>query len=639
MSKSENKERNKQAVKVILLSLLLGLPFSAAAAQNSSQQPQQQSGLKPIGSTDNSLPVSPLNTPAATTKNDTSRTSPPVAAEQPGTPSLPYSYDGKPDPNFPNLVGPLSSDTKMLEEVPLKLPASSELLPVGANLPTIRLEASYNQPVSLKDTVIFAVLNNLAIGISQEQMRSQKWLMIGAIGNFAPDALMMYRSLFQAGSTLVGGVIPTQFSTPNVVATAGFRYWGFRGGQILFTALAAKHNFLAAKSSLKATINDTLLAVASQYYDLVRQQAFLEIRVRAVDTSRAQLVLNKQLEAAGTGTYFNVLQADTQLANDEQNLLSQEVTFRTAAITLARTLNLDLGANLMTVDSRVRKVRLIDPSLDINGLMKVAVKFRPELRQFEELRLAARRNIQVAAAPLYPTMQFFGQYAGNGATLGPGYTVVPGNTNVVAVPGGSYNPSAVNVPGLSGTSVPSVASSQSSIATSGGTITNPGPVLLTQSYTPAYIGKRQMRMSYQIGFEIDWNYFGLGINNVANVQSNRHIARQALLQANQTFLNVMQQVRTSYLQCLIIEKQIDVATRAVASSSEQLRLARVRLANGVGTNIDVLQAQQVWTQSLINKADTILRFNQAQVQLLHDLGVISVDTLTSGRLYKGLVPG
>jgi hypothetical protein len=47
-----------------------------------------------------------------------------------------------------------------------------------------------------------------------------------------------------------------------------------------------------------------------------------------------------------------------------------------------------------------------------------------------------------------------------------------------------------------------------------------------------------------------------------------------------------------------------------------------------------LQAQQVWTQSLINRADAILTFNQAQVQLLRDIGVISIDSLTSGRLTK-----
>ncbi|MBX9689506.1 MAG: TolC family protein [Candidatus Obscuribacterales bacterium] len=517
---------------------------------------------------------------------------------------------GPPQPAFPLHVGPQSADTRMEEESDLKLPSSSELMPLAKGMPTIRLEAVYNKPVTLKDVVNFAVLHNLAIGISKEQLQSQRWLLIGALGKFLPNSLLSYRDVFQAGSTLVGGIIPTSFATPFVTATAGFQYYGFQGGAVVFGSLLQKHNYLASKAALGVSINDVLNTVAKQYYDLVRAQAFLEIRVRAVETSRAQLVLNQQLERAGTGTYFNVLQADTQLASDEQNLLNQEVQFRTAAINLANSLNFDLGANLMSVDTKVRKVRLIEPSLDINGLLRIAVKNRPELKQYEQLRLAARRQIQVAAAPLYPTFQFFGQYQGNGATLGPGYRVRQGSQSIV--PGSLNQFDQIPSPNPTGnTNYPVIG-----------------------QYSPAYLAKRQMRKSYTIGFEVDWNYFNLGVPNIANVQSAKHLARSAMLTANQQFMNVLAQVRSSYLASLVAEKQIDVTTRAVASSSEQLRLARVRLANGVGTNIDVLQAQQVWTQSLINRADAILTFNQAQVQLLRDIGVISVDSLSSGRLTK-----
>lgn len=547
---------------------------------------------------------------------------PAIAVDLPGAPA-PSGTISRPftdvpatiQPQFPKQGPPQLSDTTINEEIDLKLPARSELMPVGANLPVIRLEARYNQPVGLKDVVNFAALYNLQIGISREQMRQQKWLLIGALGRFAPDALMSYRTQFQSGSSLIGGILPVSFSTPNANANAGFRYFGAQGGRILFGALQQKHNFLASKSGVRRTTNDTLRDVARQYYELVRAQSFLEIRVRAVETSRAQLVLNKQLENAGTGTYFNVLQADTQLAQDELQLLRQEVLFRTSAIALAKTLNLDMNANLMTVDTKVQKVRLIDPSLDINALMRIAIKYRPELKQFEELRLAARRNIQVQAAPLYPQMQFFGSYTGNGATLGPGNRVQPGSFSLVP---------------LSGAPLSSGGGGGTSAGGSGGGLVFPAGA----AFTPASIQRRQMRLSYQIGIQVDWNYFNLGIPDISNVQAARHNARVALLQANQQFLDVLEQVRTAYLTSLIAEREVDVTSRAVASSSEQLRLARVRLANGVGTNIDVLQAQQVWTNSLINKADAILRFNVAQVVLLHDIGIISTDTLTSGKLVK-----
>lgn len=620
--------RNQSTMLLFLLALNSLPVYSQTAAAEQSSAAKMQSAAKAAPATIPSKKVftAPSLTRAASHISAASGTSRKLAqAQAPAvTPSItpetvPADIIGPPPvgsptgpirPDFPGQVGPQPFDTRLNEESDLKMPTTNELMPITPGLPTIRLEAVYNAPVTLRDVVNFAVLHNLAIGISREGMLSQKWTLIGALGQYLPNSVLTYRSLFQGGSTLVGGIIPTSFATPFVSATAGFNYYGFQGGKVLFNALAQKHNYLAQKSALGATINDQLNLVAKQYYELMRAQAFLEIRVRAVETSRAQLVLNQQLERAGTGTYFNVLQADTQLALDEQNLLAQEVAFRTAAINLAQLLNLDLGANLISIENKVRKVRLVDPNLDINGLMRIAIKYRPELKQYEELRLAARRQIQVAAAPLYPSIQLFGQYQGNGATLGPGYRVQPGSVQTVV---GSLTPGTQINPPQFGQSV---------------------QVPIVGQFNPARQVKRQMRKSYQIGFLVDWSYFNLGVPALAGVASAKHTARQALLQANQQFMSVLAAVRTSYLASLLAEREVDVTTRAVASSSEQLRLARVRLANGVGTNIDVLQAQQVWTQSLINKADAILRFNQAQVQLLHDIGMISLGTLTSGRLAK-----
>jgi len=51
---------------------------------------------------------------------------------------------------------------------------------------------------------------------------------------------------------------------------------------------------------------------------------------------------------------------------------------------------------------------------------------------------------------------------------------------------------------------------------------------------------------------------------------------------------------------------------------------------GVGTNLELIQAQRDYIQALINQAQAIIASNQAQAQLLHDAGIISVETLTAG---------
>jgi len=511
------------------------------------------------------------------------------------------------------------------EAIELRLPMGEQLMPLGSKLPPIRLEATYTEPISLREVVSYCLDNNLPIRIQAEQVETNKWLTLAQVGRYLPNALNTYRSQYQAGTTLIGGVIPSKFANPFATVFSGFQFYGFQGGAVTFNMLSNLHQYKAAKEGYRGSINDSLNTVAQGYYTLVQNQALLQIQCRAVDVSKAQVQLNRQLERAGTGTRFQVLQSETQLARDQQALLTQEVGLRNSAISLATNLNLNAAVNLLSVEAEVRKVRLIDPSVDINGLINISFQNRPELKQFKELWIAAKRNIQVQGASLYPQFQFYGQYAGNGQTLTRQYANSTPTASIVPIAGTpqvtqylTTTPSAL---------APKAAVNDPAVLT--GEVYQAGVV-----YNPSVPVNRQVRKSYQIGMETDWNFANMGMPAVANIAAAKAQARQTSLRLNQQIMFVLQQVRQSYLNSQTAERQIEVATKEVLSSAEELRLARVRLANGVGTNIDVINAQRDFTQALTDKANAIVGFNIQQVQLLHDIGVISYDTLTSGRLVK-----
>jgi outer membrane protein len=515
------------------------------------------------------------------------------------------------------------------EAIELRLPMPDQLIQLGGKLPPIRLEASYTRPISLHDCVDYALDHNLDIRINQTDVDSRKWLLFGSVGRYLPDIFTNYRQEYLKGGRLVGGIIPVTFNTPNVTTAAGFNFYGFRGGAVTFGALAALHQYKAQKQQYFGSINDTLLKVTQDYYSMVRNEALLEIQTRAVDVSQAQVNLNQQLESAGTGTRFQVLQSETQLARDQQNLLTQEVSLRRAAIELGVTLNLDTEVNLLSVESQVKKVRLIDEKVEINRLIQLAVENRPELKQFEHLRIAAKRNVQVAAAPLYPQLNFFGNVTGSGATLGRSIVYSQPSFNTVALAGQPIDTPIVRT----GNSNGSFAVDNSSLGF--GRAPGSSLVLPTGSeFIPPAQVNRQVRSSYNLGFQVDWNFEAMGTQSLANINSNRALARGALLRSNQELMRVLQEVRNSYLTSQQVERQIEVATKEVISSAEALRLARVRLANGVGTNIDVINGQRDFTTALVNKADAIVAFNIAQAKLLHDIGLIGRQTLTSGRLVR-----
>ncbi len=65
----------------------------------------------------------------------------------------------------------------------------------------------------------------------------------------------------------------------------------------------------------------------------------------------------------------------------------------------------------------------------------------------------------------------------------------------------------------------------------------------------------------------------MGVPTAAAVGAQKAQARQALLRSNQTLIGVLQEVRDAYLTSQTAERQIEVATKGVLSSAEELRLA------------------------------------------------------------------
>jgi outer membrane protein TolC len=301
------------------------------------------------------------------------------------------------------------------------------------------------------------------------------------------------------------------------------------------------------------------MTITHDYYDLVLAEALIKIRVDAVRTSEEQLKRNEDRKHAGLATNLDVLQSKTQLSRDRQALVDQQANRRSASITLADELNLPLGEDLVPVDLTVRKIRLVDPKLNVGQFLGIAVDSRPELKQYEELRLAAKKAIMVSAANLQPSVSVSGNIYG----IGP-----PSNVQALGV----------------------------------------------------------------LAINANWRLRGLGIVDSMDVAQARWQARQAALQAQKELQTVCRQVRNSYVQILDKERNVEEATNEVRSSLEELRLAELRKASGLGLNLDIITAQRDYTQARVSKAQAIIDFNIAQAQLLHDLGVISTDALTSGRL-------
>ena len=462
------------------------------------------------------------------------------------------------------------------EEISIARPPLKSLITVNEFLNPFTLDASSSSTITLRDALLMGLDRNLDLAISRSSTKQKQYAYYSALGHFAPDPTAGYSEYFTHGSialplngltsALAGGAAAgahnatdIKLGHPFIVTHVGMEYYAYRGGSVLFGALEARNNYRAAKHQEHATMSDYFLTVTRDYYNLVLAEALLKIRVDAVRTSEEQLKRNEDRHHSGLATNLDVLQSKTQLSRDRQALVDQQANRRTASIDLTDALNLQLGEDLVPVDLNVRKVRLINSKLNINQLLSIAIDSRPELKQYEELRLAAKKAIMVSAANLQPSVALSGNLYG----IGP-----PSNVPALGV----------------------------------------------------------------LAINANWRLRGFGIVDSMDVAQARWQARQAGLQSQKELQTICSQVRNSYVQILDKERNVEESSNEVRSSLEELRLAELRKFSGLGLNLDIITAQRDYTQARVSKAQAIIDFNIAQAQLLHDLGTISTEALTSGRL-------
>jgi OMF family outer membrane factor len=487
------------------------------------------------------------------------------------------------------------TESQRFGSIDVMQPKLQALISITKSLDPYRLDATASRQISFPEVLKIAVTQNLDIKIRTEDVSSKSWSLTSSYGGFLPNINLGYRYQYLKGKLnipfLGGGANGggARINTPFIITNAGFTYYAFQGGRVLFTTLQNRNYLHAAKFQQKATLSDTLVEATRKYLNLLLNEAILQIRIKAVETSEAQLSLNQTLLQGGKATRLDVLQAETQLSSDRQRLIDQQIARRSAAIDLADLLNLDQGIDLVP-DNRIVEVRrLISESSTPAALVKTAIENRPELKQFRELWLASQKQARINAARLQPTFQFFGNAYGIGETLS--------------------------------NSKENVSSTLSPITLTPTTPGTAGAIPVQRQVS------RQISPLLVLGYAINWNFNGMGITDFGNTEAARAQSRQSMLELNKKLNTVNNEVRQSYLKTLSAYRKLDETSAKVNSSAEELRLAQMRFQYGVGKNIDVLKAQEDQTSALIENAQAMISYNISQAQLLRDTGRISVDSL------------
>ena len=503
--------------------------------------------------------------PIAATVNSSSSLHCKTACKNPLVFNLAQSLPINPSvPTNPSIPAPGVPDTSITEPVPSPVaPSAADLIRLSPNpdlleLPTTprAVEIDINQPITLQQALELARRNNRDLQVAELQLRQSRAVLRQARAAEFPTASV------QAGITRTDSAgtkiairqqqeqIPTpggsNFGNSSSVSNTfnsslQLNYDIFTSGQRSASIRAAEAAVRSAESNLETQAEQIRLDVTNAYYDIQQADELVRIAQAAVENSQISLRDTVALERAGLGTRFDVLQAQVQLANNQQQLSSALSQQRTSRRQLAQQLSLPETATLSSADPIVINGRW---NLSLEESIIQALQNRSELAQVLEQRNIARQNRRVALASLGPQL-----------SLGASFDIVD---------------------------------------------------QLTDNQLGDY--------GYSVGSQVSKIIYDGGAARASAAQQEANIAIAQTQFAN--FKNLIRfQVEQNYFTLQSSFENIQTNSTAVVQARESLRLARLRFQAGVGTQLEVSNAQTDLTRAQSNLLQAVLDYNRSLAAL------------------------
>jgi outer membrane protein TolC len=379
----------------------------------------------------------------------------------------------------------------------------------------------------------------------------------------------------------------------------------------------AKNNLKIADSVFRQSVIGTLGTILNEYWDFLSFKENVRVKEQALAFSQKQLDDNKKQVEIGTLAPISVVQAESEVASNQQALIVAQTTLQQQAelikTALARQVGPDLAAAQIDAVDKLPEPRPDDvPPLE--EALRRAYSNRPEIEQTEwdlkseDVNLAARRN------GLLPSLNLFGTYAAVGLS-----------GNQLICPGGSspYG--------------------QGCIAAGGGVVAPTGKASngVSQALSQTFQGQYP-------------NYsFGVNLSIPIRNRSAQADAARALLERRQieTQLqqwknNIAQQVRTALIGVIQAKAQINAAEKASILARQTLDAEQKKFQLGESTVYLVIQMQRDLANAEGNEvtahstyAKAITAYQQAVGTVLADYNVELNDAIQGTVTHVPNIPG
>ncbi|MEH2424578.1 MAG: TolC family protein [Nostoc sp.] len=306
---------------------------------------------------------------------------------------------------FPTLASGATPPKPQNSSSSVQVPDSLNPNPNPLQFPTKPEEVRIQQsvPISLAQALELAQRNNRDLQVAILQLQRTRSALRESQAALFPT-LGLNSSVTNNGNGFTNN---SSQATTTFNGSAQLNYNLYTSGNREAGIRAAEEQLRVDQFNVETQSLTIRLNASIQYYNLQQADESVRINRSAVANAQASLRDTQAREQAGVGTRFDVLQAQVNLANAQQDLTNAISQQQIARRQLATLLSLSHSVNISAADP-VQLAGLWQPTLEQTIVQ--AFQNRPELPQYLAQRNISEQQRRQALSQLGPQISLVGNY-------------------------------------------------------------------------------------------------------------------------------------------------------------------------------------------------------------------------------------
>jgi HAE1 family hydrophobic/amphiphilic exporter-1 len=314
--------------------------------------------------------------------------------------------------------------------------------------------------LKLEDVILLTLLNNSDINVDRAQFDLSQFAVQRArqpfdplfTAGFAPtrstspsasslngastlstlgqNSTLGFSQLFQTGTGVSVGFTSSRFTTNSSFATVNpsfnsgltfsmsqplLRKFGLFANRA--PIIIAQRGVRQSQATFESQLNDTVLRVINQYWDVVQARKTLDVLKKSLELAQASYLRDKRSLELGALPPLDIYRSESQVAQRRVPVIQAEYSLKQAEDALRQTIGADLDARVSALD-----LELVDTaetsgrleSVNLQDALAAALKDRPEIEVQQQQLAIDDTNARLAKNNLRPDLNLSANYTSNG---------------------------------------------------------------------------------------------------------------------------------------------------------------------------------------------------------------------------------